>query len=401
MARPGRGVFPIQGKRELGKDKGEGQSSCKHHVGRPQADIFEASQANLGVSCFSKDKPHSVSKVGGVLRSLVKSRHSGRRAWGRQGLLLSPLHSAKGQEQTPSNYRSFLLKQKYKESRSKDARPQFNSQVDKTRYVGGKTRFKRCLLPRSSPPFGLEILQVLPAQERIPSKGLLFQKNAIRPVTGALGVLKDPVPTLEDPKTSRDPGVRIFGRFFDPSSLQRGGSKGHRSGHKAVARSWVQDKLGQVLGGTSQDCGILRGGNKSGRLDLQSSRRKDSKDPSDLSHLSRSLAYLKEVPGINSRVPHLRCELPKMGEAPVKTSPSLDELQHFSLSKGPLGAGGRILQESFSSLVKRKFSSNPHILRGGRGIEGNYETPRRKAGQESFFPRLCGEIGQRHGNPTQ
>ena len=387
MAKPGQRAFPVQGKRELGEVKGERQSSRKHHAGRPQTGLFEASQANLGVSLVRKDKLRSVSKAGGVLRSLVKSGHSGRRALGRQGLLLSPLHSAKGQGQTPSNHRSFLIKQRYKESKTEDARPKVNSQVDKTRDVGCEARFKRCLLPRSSPPFGLEILQVSPSQGRNPSEEFLLQKDAIRPDHGSLGVLKDPGSIIEDPKTSRDPSVRLFGRFFDPSSLQGGSFKGHGGGHQVTAGSWIQNKLGQVLCGTSQDCGIFRSSNKSGRLNIQSPRGEDPKNPSDLSNLSRDRSYLKEVSGRDGRFSYLRRKLPEMGKAPVKTSPKLDECQHFSHSEGPLGAGGRRLQESLSSLVKREFSSNSNILCGNRGLERDYDR------------RLGG--GLVRGSPTQ
>ena len=142
MATPGRGGLPIQGKRELGKSKGGRQSSCKYHVGRPQSKVSGCSQANMGVSYLGKDKPHSVPKVGAVFRSLAKSRYSGKREDIKQRSFLSSFYSTKRHKQAPSNYRSFLFKQKHKESRSEDARPQFNSQIDRTRYVGSKIRFK-------------------------------------------------------------------------------------------------------------------------------------------------------------------------------------------------------------------------------------------------------------------
>ena len=313
MATLGQGASPVHSKRELGEVKRERPSSRIDHVGRPKIGLPKGPQTNLGVPIVFEDKSYSVPKAGGVLRSLAGGWYRGRRVWGRPRVLLSPFYGAKGQGQTSSNYRSFLLKQRDKEKRPKNARSQVNSQVDKTGNVGGETGFKRRLLPRSSPPFGLEILQVLPKKERNPSKELLLQKDALRPDHGPVGVLEDPGTIAKDPKAPRDFGVCLFGRFPDPGILQGGSLKKHRGCHKASAGSWVQDKLGQVLGGTSQDPRILGSSIEPSRSDLLSSRGEGSEDPSHFPRVSKGETYFKEILGSNGRVPYLRSELPQMG----------------------------------------------------------------------------------------
>ena len=373
LERSGQGTLPVQNKRELGKVKKGRLRGSKDHVGGSQPGLFGSSQADLGMSRVLKNKRNSVSKIGGVPRSLVKSRDSSRRKRDRQGSFLSPLHSTKRQGQTSSNNRPFSLKQTDKEKRPKDARPQVSPLFNRTRYVGSKTGFKGCLLPHSPPSFDLEVLQVLPEKERKPSKGLLLQKNAFWSNNGSLGVHKDPSAPIKGPKTSRDHSVRLFGRFFDPSSLQGGSLKRHRGGNKAVAGSWIQNKLGQVLGGTSQDCRILRSSNKSGRPDIQSPRREGTKNPSDISILSRARSHLKEISGRDGRLSYLRRKLPEMGKAFVKTSPKLDECQHFSHPEGPLGAGGRALQASLSALVKGGVPPSSNFICGEKSLERDYD----------------------------
>merc|ERR1711895_349087 len=325
------------------------------------------------MSSLGKNKPHSVPKVGAISRSVAKSRYSGKREDIKQRLLLSSLYSAKRHKQTPSNYRSFFFKQKYKEKGLKDARSQFNSPAHKTGNVGSEIRSKGRILPRPSPPVGLEVLQILPSQERIPAKGFLLQKNAIRSDHSTVGIHKDLEASVGDPKASGDYSVCVFGRFFNLSSLQRGSFERHGESHKVVTRSRVQDKLVKVLSSTSQNRRISWSGRKSGRINLQSSRREDPKDPLNLSFHARSLSNIKEVTGVDSRVPHFRCKLSKVGKTSAETSSSLDELQHFSGSEGPVGVSGRILQRGISSLAKRKLPTNPHILRGGGALGRNHD----------------------------
>ena len=373
MERTEQGSLPFQSKKELGK-VGEGRlCGGKNHVGRSQLKFIKASQTNLGVPRVLKDEPNSVSKTGGVSSSLAKRRDSGSRKRDRKGSFLSSLYSAKRQGQTSSNNRPIPFKQIDKEKRPKNARPQVSSLSNKTRYVGSETRSKRRLFPHSSPSLDLEVFQVLPEKERKPTKGLFLQKNALWSNHGSLGVLKGHEAPVEDPKTPRDHSVSLSGRLSDPGYLQGGSLKRHRGSNKAITGPWVQDELGQIFSRTSQDSRISGCSNKSGRLNIQSSRRKGPKDPSDLSILSRVRSYLKKVSRRNGRLSDFRRKLPKMGKALVKTSSDLDEYKHLSHAEGPLGAGGRVLQTSLSSLVKGGVPSSSNFLCGERKLKGNYD----------------------------
>ena len=370
MATFRQGPSPVCSKGELGKVKAKRSSSSIHHVGRSKVKLCRGSQVVSRLSRESEDKCVSVPKTGGVFRALAGSRNSSKRERGGQGFLFSALYSSKGQGQTSSNHRPFFAKQRNKEKRSKDAGPQINSQVSKIRDVGSETRFKRCLLSRSTPSFGMEVLQVLPKEKRIPSKEFFLQKDALWPNYSSLGVHKDSVSFAKGSKASGYSGVCLPGRLPDPSILQGRGLEGYRSGHKLVAGSRVQDKLGQIFCRTSQNSRISGCNNKSGGSDLLSSRRKGSENPSYLSQVSEGKEDFKEILGSNGRIPYLCSKPSQMGKTPFETSTNLDEFQYFSPSERCLDPGRRVFQGSLSSLVQREFSSNSYFLCESGSIEG-------------------------------